>query len=210
MTTTRILMAAATLGMLAAAPAAGQYYPQYPQYPQTYPQYPQQGYPQQTYPNPYGYTQPYSGNPAIDIIDQLLGNRYSVSDRQAVHQCARAATAQAHNQYGGYPYGQGYPQGYGYQQGYGYRGQGIAAPDLHVTSITEVEHHTNWLRVRGTLGTGYSGQYGNRYGYQGQPYGYGNAYGNAYAAGDLPFRCNVDYRGVVTDVRVGGSGYRRY
>src|SRR4051794_3742567 len=98
MTISRILTAAATLGALA-APAAAQYYPQYPQYPQqtypqqTYPQqtYPQQGYPQQGYPQqgyPYGYNQRYGGNPVTDIIDQLLGNRYSVTDRQAVRQCA--------------------------------------------------------------------------------------------------------------------------
>jgi hypothetical protein len=210
---TTYLAAAASIGALA-APAAAQYYPQ--QYPQTYPpqQYPQQQYPQQTYPQqqtypgqPYGYGQAYPGNPVTDIIDQLLGNRYSVTDRQAVRQCANAARTQAQSQYGGYAYGQGqgYPQGYGYNQAF-------AAPAMHVTSVTSVEHRSNGLRVRGTLGTGYSGQYGNHYGYPGQAYGnqYGNAYGNAYAAGDLPFRCNVDYRGVVTDVRVGGTGYRRY
>ena len=189
----KLLTAAAGIGALA-APAAAQYnpYPNQPAY--NYPAYPGQQYPQQygqTYPG-YGYNQGYgyqgtTGNPVTDIIDQLLGNRYNVTDRQAVRQCARAATAQAQNQYGGYG-----GQRYGYQQG-------IAAPNLRVTQITEVQRRSNGLRVRGLLGTGYSGQYGNRYGYQNQ----------GYAAGDISFRCNVDYRGAVTDVRVGG-GNRRY
>jgi hypothetical protein len=195
---THYLAAAAAIGALA-VPAAAQTYPGYPQ---AYPQYPQQ-YPQQTYPQyPQGYGQPgyaygqgTTGNPVTDIIDQLLGNRYNVTDRQAVRQCARAAQVQAQNQYGG-----------AYGQRYGYNGynQNIAAPAMRVTAITSVERRSNGLRVRGTLGTGYAGQYGNRYGYQGQ------GYGNAYAAGDISFRCNVDYRGAVTDIRIGGYGNRRY
>ena len=175
---TRLLAAAATIAT-AAAPAAAQYnpYPNQPGY--NYPAYPGQAYPG------YGYNQGYTGNPVTDIIDQLLGNRYNVTDRQAVRQCARAAQAQAQGQYGG---------------GYGNRyGQGYAAPALRVTAITDVERRSNGLRIRGTLGSGYGGRYGNGYGYQGQAYG-----------GDISFRCNVDYRGVVTDLRVGGYGNRRY
>ena len=42
---------------------------------------------------------------------------------------------------------------------------------------------------------------------RGQAYGYQN---NGYAgAGDVSFRCNVDYRGQVTNIRIGGNG-RRY
>ena len=176
MTLSRILMAAAMIGS-ATAPAAAQYYPQYPQ---TYPQYPQ--YPQQTY--PYGYNQPYTGNPVVDIIDQLLGNRYSVNDRQAVRQCANAARNQALGQYGGYG------RGYG---GYGNRYNNQAwASSLRVTAITSVERRTFGLRVNGMLGSGaYPNQYGQQYGYP-----------NNYAVGELSFRCNVDYRGVVTDIRV--------
>src|SRR6478672_12043157 len=88
MTIFKLLAGAAAIGALA-APAAAQYYPQ-PAYPQQYPQYPQ--YPQQTYPGypqGYGYNQG-TGNPVTDIIDQLLGNRYNVTDRQAVRQCANA------------------------------------------------------------------------------------------------------------------------
>src|SRR6476646_9556351 len=104
----RFLAAAAAIGGLA-APAAAQY--QYPQqqYQQQY-QYPQQSYPQQAYPGypqqGYGYNQGYNQNPIGQIIDQLLGNRYSVTDRQAVGQCASAAVAQAQSQYRNY--GQNY------------------------------------------------------------------------------------------------------
>src|SRR5678816_3280543 len=70
-------------------------------YQPAYPGYPQQGY-------AYG-QQGYTQNPVNQIIDQLLGNRYNVTDRQAVSQCARAAMTQAQAQYGGYN------QGYGQQ-----------------------------------------------------------------------------------------------
>jgi hypothetical protein len=208
MTSFARLAAAAALAGVVAAPAAAQYNPyptpqyQYPAYPgQGYPQqYPQQYPPQypQNYPGqPYGYGQ----NPVGDIIDQLLGNRYSVTDRQAVRQCARAATVQARNQYGGY--GGGYNQGYGYRQGYG---QGIAAPMMRVTAITDVQRRSNGLRVRGLISTGAYGGYNQGYGYQGY------AGDPRYAqAGDLSFRCTVDYRGYVTNVRITPSGgYRRY
>ena len=171
----RIMAGAAAIGAIA-TPAAAQYAPQ------------------QTYPQPgYGYAPGTTGNPVTDVIDQLLGNRYSVTDRQAVRRCTRAVQSQALQQYGG-AYGQ---QAYGQ----GYR-QNIAAPSMRVTSITSVERRNNGLRVRGTLSTGYAGQYGNQYGYQGRQY----------AGGDLNFRCNVDYRsGQVTDIRVGrGNDYRRY
>jgi len=180
----KLLTAAAALG--AAVPAAAQYYPQpsYPQYPQTYPGYPQTypGYPQ-TYPG-YGYNQGYAGNPVTDIIDQLLGNRYSVTDRQAVRQCANAARNQALGQYGGYGYG------------YGNQGNRSYANNLRVTAITNVERRSYGLRVSGMLGGGAYAPYGGQYGYR-----------NGSAAGELSFRCTVDYRGAVTDIRV-RPGYR--
>ncbi len=194
------LVEAALIG-LAAAPAASQYeqypqqqypqqpytgqqqYPEQPQYPQQ--QYPQQQYPQQQYPQQYpqqgyGYEQGYgSTQDAIGaIIDSLIGNRYNVSDRQAIHQCAYAAIQRAHGQYGG-AYGQPYS---------GYNGS------LRVTSITDVERRSNGVRVRGTLGHG---------GYGNQPYDqrYGYGYGG-YARAYMSFRCDVDYRGYVRNVRL--------
>ena len=49
------------------------------------------------------------------------------------------------------------------------------------------------------MSTGYAGQYGNQYGQN----GYQNS---GYATGDLSFRCNVDYRGAVTDIRIERNG----
>jgi hypothetical protein len=208
MTIFKLLTAGAVVGGLAAPVAA--------QVPYGYPQqsYPQQAYPQQAYPNQYGYPGQYGysnqGSGAIgQIIDQLLGNRYSVTDRTAVSQCANAAMIQAQAQYRtqGYGYGQqgyrapGYGQpGYG-QQGYGYN-QGFAAPAMRVTAITDVQRRSSGLRVKGLMSSGYAG---NQYGY--------NQNRNYAAAGDLTFRCNVDYRGAVTNVRISRNdttGYRRY
>ena len=186
---THYLAAAAAIGALA-VPAAAQTYPGYPQYPQQYQQqYPQQyQYPQQAYPQQYGqpyqgygYNQGYAQNPVQQIIDSLLGNRYNVSDRTAVSQCASAAMAQASAQYGG-----GYNSAYGnaYNRGYS---------NLRVTSISDVQRRNNGLRVSGLMSSGYGGQYGSQYGYQNRGYGYGQ---------QLSFRCNVDYRGAVTNIRI--------
>ena len=197
---TKFLTAAAVIGGIA-APAAAQY-----QYPQPVPQpapgqpgygyYPQQGYGQQPYgQQPYG-QQAYGTDPMSQVIGQLLGNRYNVSDRTKVQQCASAAMQQAsaqyrpQNGYGQQPYGNayGYNNNRGYNQGYN------AGAMMRVTAITNVERRNNGLRVSGLLDS--------RAGYppHGQAYGYQN---NGYAAtGDLSFRCNVDYRGAVTNVRV--------
>jgi hypothetical protein len=180
----KILTAAAAVGSIA-APAAAQYpYPSPQPYQQQYPQaYPNQGYGQ---------------NVVGSIIDQLLGNRYNVTDRAAVSQCASAVIAQASQQFRPGGYGQGYNQGY--NQGYG-------GSNFRVTAITDVERRTGGLRVKGLLssGRGYRGQgYGGQ-GYGGQGYG-----GQGYANGDLTFRCNVDYRGAVTNIRISRNDNRRY
>ena len=183
----RLLAAAATVGALA-VPAAAQYYPQpaYPQqgYSQGYQQQAYPGYPQQSY----GYNQGYNQNPVGQIIDSLLGNRYSVTDRQAVRQCATAAMTQAQSQYRGY--GQNYNRGYG---------QGYATAGMRVTAITDVQRRSNGLRVSGTMssGGGYAGNNGYNQGYANRGYG----------ATNLSFRCNVDYRGAVTNVRVRPAQY---
>ena len=187
---TRFLAAAAAIGGVSAPLAAQNPYP-----------YPQQGYPQQVYPYPnqqYGYGQQGYGNPVTDIIDSLLGNRYNISDRQAIRQCANAARAQAASQYGGDGYNNGYNNGYGNRYA-----QGVATPSLRVTAITDVQRRSSGLRVKGLMSTGYEGRYGNQYG--------NNVYVPSSAAGDLGFRCNVDYRGAVTNIRIDRNGeYRRY
>ena len=187
------LLGAAALAGLIAAPGAAQDYPypqQYPQYPQQYPNYPQQypnypqpqpqpqpqpNYPQPNYPKqyPYNYPEPYGQQGYSDesygtegtvgaIVDALIGNRYAVSDRQAIRRCAWTAVQRARSQYA---YGRGFAR---------------------VTAITDVSRRFNGVRVRGLLATG-------RFGYGG-----GGGYGRA----DLSFRCDVDYRGNVYDVRL--------
>jgi hypothetical protein len=191
----KLLTAAAVVGGVA-APAAAQY-PYPAQVPQPAPGQPgygyypqQQGYPQQGYQQGYGY----SNDPMGQIIGQLLGNRYNVTDRTKVQQCASAAVAQASAQYRPQnAYGQPYGNAHGYNN-HRYD-QAYPASMMRVTAITNVERRSNSsLRVSGLLDS--------RAGYppHGQAYGYQN---NGYAAtGDLSFRCNVDYRGAVTNVRV--------
>src|ERR1051325_6571790 len=96
---TKYLAAAAAIGGLSAPLAAQNSYPYgYQQVPQPYPGQPGYGY-QQPY-SGYGYNQGYAQNPVGQIIDSLLGNRYTVTDRQAVSQCASAAMTQANARYG--------------------------------------------------------------------------------------------------------------
>lgn len=178
---TKYIAAAAAIGGLSAPLAAQNAYPygyQQPAYPQGYSQQAYPGYPQQAY----GYGQQgYSPNSAGQIIDSLLGNRYNVNDRQAVSQCASAAMSQAAAQYGNNSYGQRYGN-----DGYNRGGYGNA---IRVTSITSVERRNNGLRVSGMMSSGarFSGQYADP----------------GYSAGEVTFRCNVDYRGAVTNVRIG-------
>ncbi len=183
------LTAAAVIGL--AAPAAAQYQGQVPQPAPGQPGYgyypPQQGYPQQP---GYGYGYNQQNGSLAGIIGQLLGNRYNVTDRTAIQQCASAAMAQASAQYR--PRNAPFGNAYGYQnQGYN---QGYYAPNMRVTAITNVERRRNGLRVSGLLDSR-AGMppYGQAYGYQNQGYA---------ATGDLSFRCNVDYRGAVSNVRI--------
>jgi len=108
--------------------------------------------------------------------------------------------AQAQTQYRGqYAYGGGYGQGYA---GQAYGGQGFAAPSMRVTAITDVQRRNNGLRVKGLLSSGYAAAYAGQYGYN---------QNQAYAQGDLSFRCNVDYRGAVTNIKITrNAAYRRY
>lgn len=198
MRTLSLVAASVAVGALAVPAAAQQPYP----YPAP------QAYPQQGYPQGYGYPGQ-TGNPVEQIINQLLGHNYDVTDRTAVQRCATAAIANAERQYrpaygyGQQPYGQPYAYGQQqYGQPYANNGYNNAYPQMRVTAITEVERRSNrGLRVKGLINSGvHAMPYGNQgYGYQGQQ-GYAD---QRYAqAGDLSFRCNVDYRGAVTSVRV--------
>jgi hypothetical protein len=200
-----LLTAAAAVGAMAVPAAAQQAYayPYAQQTPQPYPGQPGYGYQQP------GYAQPYGTNVVEQIVNQLLGNNsaYTVTDRSAVSRCASAALAEAERQYSpryGYGNRYGYNQpanpNYGYNTGY---------PQMRVTAISNVERRrNNQLRVSGLINSGTSAMpYGNAYGYQGQ-----RAADPRYAqVSDLSFRCNVDYRGGVSGVRVNRytAGYRR-
>jgi hypothetical protein len=226
---THVLAASAAIGSLA-APAAAQYYPQAPAYPQYQQQYQQQQY--QQVPQPYpgqpgygyaqqGYAEPSQGyaaqNPISQVINSLLGNRYNVSDRQAVSQCASAAMAQATARYGvnGYAGSEGYA---GYAGAYrpgatgvpGYPGINTA---MRVSAITDVQRRSGGMRVKGLIDSGvdYRGGYGGQ-AYQGAGTG-GQAYATRYPShNDLSFRCNLDNRGIVTSMRVerNTTTYRRF
>ena len=176
----RIITAFATFGALAAPAGANA---------QNYD--PQPAYPQQGYPQPYpAYPQGYTGNNSVgQIIDQLLGNRYSVTDRQATRQCASAAIAQAQNEFRGHD--RDHSRGYGYANN-----QRYAPREFRVTAITDVKRRSYGLRVSGLISEGY-----DRHAYRERDR----------ADRDLNFRCNVDYRGIVTNVRISrDSNGRRY
>lgn len=79
------------------------------------------------------------------VIDAMLGNRYSVSDRQAIRRCGFAAVDKAERQYRGHF--RALPVAYP-----GYRGY------IRVAAITDVERRMLVVRVRGLLST-------PRYGY---------------------------------------------
>ena len=184
----KCLAAAAAIGGLSAPLAAQNAYPYgyQQQVPEPYPG--QHGYSYQqnnrSYAQPYGSNQGYTAqNPIGQIIDQLLGNRYSLTDRQAVSSCASAAMTQAEAQYGG-RYSQGYGNP-GYNRGYN--------NGLRVTAITDVQRRNNSLRVSGLMSSGYDGGNGGLYA---DPH-------RNYARGDVSFRCNVDYQGAVTNIRIG-------
>jgi hypothetical protein len=205
------LLVAASAAAVFAMPAAAQtpypygYPPQGSPYGQPVPQ-PYPGQPGYGYNNGYGQTVG-SANPIGQMIDQLLGNRYAVNDRTAVTQCANAVMADAGRRYGrNSQYGQQYGQnGYGQQPGYG-QGYPNHYNAMRVTAITEVKRRNSGLRVRGLIDSGMMRHGAGNSGY-GQPR-YGAA--NGYAMSDLKFRCTVDMRGNVSDLRVErNNDYRR-
>lgn len=152
---------------------------------------------------PYG-----GGNVVGQVLGQVLGGGYGgygygygANSQMAVNQCSAAVADRINRQYGAY------------NRGYGYGYNGYGAGGARVVAITSVEPRSSGkMRVRGIATTN---AYGAGYG------GY-NGYANG---GELAFKCNVDYRGYITDIdldrvntRYGGYGsgyapygnYRRY
>jgi hypothetical protein len=175
-----------------------------------------------------GYGYGGSGNVVGQVLDTILNaQRYGygyqgyANDRSQIDRCAVAVEQRINRDYGyryGSPYGSpygGYGGQYGNQYGYNQYAQGGAK----VVGITRVERRSSTTtRVRGIATANvyanqyqpYGGQYGNQYG---GGYGYNN-YGYA-NAGELSFKCDIDYRGYIRDIDIDRNtnayyGYRRY
>lgn len=175
---TKLLAGAAGLSALAvAAPASAQYY--------NYP-YSSYGYANRYDSNPYvrgtqyGYANSYDRNPYV------RGTQYGYANTSAAaQQCSAAVQARLNNR-----------TSLGEILG---AALGVSNATGRVLSITRVDPNRNTIRVRGLASSGRMAY--NNYG----PYGAGayGALGYGYAnAADLNFRCDVDYRGYVRDVRI--------
>ena len=206
--------ATAAIGALA-APAAAQYAPQ------TYPQYQQPGYPaygQQPAPAPgqpgYAYTQQGYAQPGYAYGQQAAGyGQNPVADHRSAArqplQCDRPHRGLALRERGDDPgaarYGNNGYGNYGYDQRYG--GYNRAAA-MRVTSITDVQRRTNGLRVSGTMTSAMAAGYSNQVRLPERQ----RLPERCLCRHNVSFRCNVDYRGQVTNVRIGGgaaNGFRR-
>ncbi|MEO5773105.1 MAG: hypothetical protein ABIQ32_03170 [Sphingomicrobium sp.] len=140
------------------------------------------------------------GNVLGQVLGQVLsggaygggyGGGYGMNSQAAVQQCAAAITQRINSQYGG-GYG-GYGGGYGAYGGYG--------GGARVVSVTNIQRRSNGrLRIEGIA---QSSAYGAGYG------GYGGGY---QGGGDLTFRCDMDYRGYITNTDLNriGSSYGAY
>ncbi len=191
MAVSKILAGGVAIAALAsAAPAAAQYYPNY------------------------GYNN--GGNVIGQVLNQVLGGGqqygygYGANQSQAAVQRCSAAVAQRINRDFGYR-----ASGYGGYGGYGGYNNGYnAGGTARVLGITSVERRSNnKLRVRGVAtANAYAAGYGSPYG---SPYGGG--YGQPQPQAELSFKCNIDYRGYITDIDLArntygynGYGYRGY
>lgn len=178
MAVTKILAGGAGLAALvSAAPAAAQYYPGY-------------GYGNQ--------------NVLGQVLGQILGgNQYGrQNDRVLVDRCAAAVQQRINQQFGaqyGNPYGYGSPYGGGYGGQYGY---GNAYGQGRVLGVTRVDRRASMLRVRGTATANANAGYGYGSPYGGSPYGGYGSYGYAQPAGELAFKCDIDYRGYIRDIDI--------
>ena len=86
-----------------------------------------------------------------DVIDGLIGNRYKVSDRDAIRRCGWAAVDKAEGDYRRWSTGRAraYPGYHGY---------------VRVVAITDVQRRNWGVRVRGILDTARNGYRGGRRG----------------------------------------------
>ena len=165
----------------------------------------------------YGYGYGNGGNVIGQVINSILGaQRYGYgyqgynNDLSQIDRCVAAVQQRLNGQYGqGYGSAYGSPYGgYGnYGGGYGYNQYNGGA---QVVGITRVERRSaSTTRVRGVATANpYANQYAQPYGNYGGGYGYANA-------GELTFKCDIDYRGYIRDIDIDRNrnayyGYRRY
>lgn len=126
----------------------------------------------QPYSDPFAYQNP--GEQILQgVVDSLLGNRYNVTDRQAVRRCANASLAEAIDEFG--------PRRRDRRDRRDWRNH-----QMRVTAVTDVERRPTGLRVRGEIDSGLLWAQPQR----------------RRTRGDLSFRCNVDYNGRISNVRV--------
>lgn len=128
------------------------------------------------------------------VVGQVLGtpyggfgyNGYNSDTQWAVQQCAVAVEQRLGGGYGGYgaagAYGPGH-DAYGNHVGGGYGAGG------RVLAITHADRHSRGrVKVKGIASSGMNAVYGG--------------YGYAQGPGELTFRCEVDYRGNISDLHI--------
>jgi hypothetical protein len=140
-TTMKALAPILGTAIIAAAAAASAAQPTYQPDPN------QPGYDYPEYPGTQSQGDAVAQNVIGGVIDALIGNRYNMSDRQAIKWCSYAAVQQAENQYR--PYYRNSPFAYPNFQGH-----------VRVTAITDVNRRSRGVRVKGLLDTARYG-YGN-------------------------------------------------
>jgi len=113
------------------------------------------------------------------IVDGLIGNRFNVSDRQAVRTCSWAAVQQAENRYR--PYFNGRSFAYPNYQGH-----------VRVTAITDVQQRARVVRVRGLLD---SARYGWGRGWRGADLSFRCDVDRRGQVSNLDIRRNPNFRG---------------
>ena len=113
------------------------------------------------------------------IVDGLIGNRFNVSDRQAVRTCSWAAVQQAEERYR--PYFNGSPFAYPNYPGY-----------VRVAAITDVQQRSRVVRVRGLLD---SARYGWGRGWRGADLSFRCDVDRRGRVSNLDIRRNPNFRG---------------
>jgi hypothetical protein len=131
------------------------------------------------------------GDPTVEsVITKLIGTGFNETERAAVQRCGSAAMQQAAVQYWPWPDSNFYRSDLQRSPD----GQGInVAAQMRITAISEVQRRKYGVHVSGLIDA--------RAGYPLYGPVYGNLF-NVYGAADsLSFSCNVDFSGIVSNLR---------